>query len=168
MKAKLVFITGAPGIGKSTVASILFKRLPESAWLDGDDVWRMNPFRVNDTTTAMVEQNIQFVLRNYLSAGFAHVILSWVLHRQSIIDRILNGLGELEYEPFIFTLVCDEESLESRLKDDPLREPVTELALRRLRESKELETIKIDVTERSPEQIADEIVGVMAGHSDNG
>ena len=122
MKPKVVLITGAPGVGKSAVASILLERLPESIWLDGDDVWRMNPFRVNGTTTAMVEGNIQFVLRNFLSAGFAYVILSWVLARQPIIDRILEGLTGLEYELFVFTLVCEEEALRARLQDDPSRQ----------------------------------------------
>jgi len=168
MKPKVVLITGAPGVGKSAVASILLERLPESIWLDGDDVWRMNPFRVNGTTTAMVESNIQFVLRNFLSAGFAYVILSWVLHRQAIIDRILEGLAGLEYEPFLFTLVCEEEALKARLEDDPSRQGVTELALRRLRESRELETRKIDVTRRGTEEIVEEILREIAGEGDKG
>ena len=158
MKPKLIFITGAPGVGKTTVSRILFRRLLNSAWLDGDDVWRMNPFRANDTTIPMVESNIQFVLRNYVSSGFSYVILSWVLHRQPIIDSMLKGLKGLEYDLFVFTLVCDEASLAARLKSDPLRETITELALKRLRQSKELETKKIDTTSREPEDIAHEIL----------
>ena len=76
MRPKLIFITGAPGTGKTEVARGLFNRLPNSAWLDGDDVWRMNPFTVDDTTIALAHSNVGAVLRNYLAAGFSHVIFS--------------------------------------------------------------------------------------------
>lgn len=141
------------------MARALLARLPNSVWLDGDDVWRMNPFRVDPTTTSMVESNIRFVLKNFLTSGFSDVIFSWVLHRQEIIDSILGGLSGLDHELFVFTLVCDEEILRRRFQGDPGK---VSLALRRLQESKELLTTKIDVTEKSAEEVATEIVGVTS------
>ena len=43
---KLIIINGAPGAGKSVVGNLLFSRLDNSTFLDGDDVWRINPFEV--------------------------------------------------------------------------------------------------------------------------
>jgi len=160
MRPKLVFITGAPGIGKTEAARRLFERLENSAWLDGDDVWRMNPFRVDDTTIALAHSNIESVLRNYLAAGFSYVIFSWVLHQQAIIDRILKGLEGLEYELSVFTLVSDEGTLLSRLGESA-SQGKRELALLRLRQSKQLQTTKIDTSHRQPNDIVDEIVKMV-------
>ena len=160
---KLIFIGGAPGIGKTTIARKLFERLEHSAWLEGDDVWRMNPFTVNEHTKQMVERNIQFVLRSYLTAGFAYVLFSWVLHHQSIIDRILEGLEGIKYELFTFTLVCDEPALVSRFEKEVSRGDITELPITRLRQSRVMGTNKIDTTNREPEDIVEEIIQAIEG-----
>ena len=55
----LVFIGGAPGVGKSTVANELLSRAGNSVWLDGDDLWRVQPFIVNEVTKDMVEKNME-------------------------------------------------------------------------------------------------------------
>jgi len=163
MRPKLVFITGAPGVGKNTVARLVFARLDGCAWLDGDDVWRMNPFVVDDRTIRIVEANITFVLRSYLAAGFRHVIFTWVLHRQDIIDRLVAGLEGLEHDLSIFTLVCDEATLaERRGRRNPGDAQRVGLAFERLRQSRELATPKIDTTGRTPEEAAEEILAALA------
>lgn len=155
MRPKLIFITGAPGIGKTTVARGLFDRLSGCVWLDGDDVWRMNPFTVNDSTKSMVDSNIRCVLRNFLTTGFPYVILSWVMHRQDIIDKILKGLEGLEYELFVFTLVCDDVTLRTRLESDQFRRHVGELPFVRLRESRALGTTMVDTARMQPNEVVD-------------
>jgi len=104
---KLVFIGGTPGIGKSTVADVLLGRLGNSVWLDGDDLWRMQPFTANEVTENMVEESIQFVLRSFLRSGFAYVFFTWVLHTQGIVDRLLKGLACEPFQFSMFTLLCD-------------------------------------------------------------
>jgi broad-specificity NMP kinase len=158
MSPKLVLVTGPPGIGKTTVARLLFQSLEDSAWLDGDDVWRINPFTVNERTKKIAEANIPFVLRSYLEADYSYVILSWVLHDPALIDRILERIGALEDPPLVFTLVADEAALEARLKTDPERGPITARPFERLRQARLLETRKIDTTDRTPESIAAEIL----------
>ena len=97
MMNKLVFIGGAPGVGKSTVVTELFAQIDRSVWLDGDDVWRMHPFMVNDATMQMVERNIQFVLRSFLKTGFSCILFTWVLHQDSIVKRLLQGLEDQQF-----------------------------------------------------------------------
>ena len=72
-KTRLLLIGGPPGVGKTAVARELFSGFSGSAWLDGDDVWRMNPFESNERTQPIVEANIPFVLSSYLAASFASV-----------------------------------------------------------------------------------------------
>ena len=158
-KQKLIFIGGAPGIGKSVTGDLLVQRLHDSIRVDGDELWcNMNPWRVDDITKAMVEKNIQGVLRNFLEAGFSYVILCWVLHVQGLIDKLVAGLSDLDFEFYSFTLVCDEATLKSRWDNDPTRGPITQLALERLAQTKELKNGKIDTTGITVDDAVEEIL----------
>ncbi len=161
--SKLIFIGGAPGVGKSTVARRLLVRLDHAVWLNGDDLWRMHPFVVNQATTRMVEANLQLVLGSFVAAGFSYVLFTWVLHDQSIIDRLLNGITDTPFQFSLFTLVCDEETLKSRLTSDTSRCTDTSLALRRLQQTLALGSCKIDTTGQTPEVIVEEIMGLIVG-----
>jgi len=83
----LILIGGAPGVGKSTVARKIFTHLDNCVWLDGDNLWRMNPFIVNEKTKQMVERNIHYVLRSFIKEDFSYVLFTWVLH----LNQLLNG-----------------------------------------------------------------------------
>jgi broad-specificity NMP kinase len=79
---KLIVVNGTMGVGKSAVCKSLNGVLNHSVWLDGDWCWMMNPWIVNDENRAMVENNITYQLRSFLTnSTFEHVIFSWVLHR---------------------------------------------------------------------------------------
>ena len=62
---RLYVIGGTMGVGKTTVCRRLARRLPNSAFLDGDWCWDMDPFQVTDATRAMVLDNISALLRNF-------------------------------------------------------------------------------------------------------
>lgn len=154
MRPKLILISGAPGVGKSEVASRLYEMLEECAWLDGDDVWRVHPFRLDAERVALAEGNVIVVLHNYLSSGCANVILTCVLHRQEIIDRILRGLDDVPFEASVVTLVCDESALESRRRASHPGDVNVDISLRRQRECAALDSTKIDTTRLTPDEAA--------------
>jgi len=155
---KLIIINGAPRVGKSVTGNLLFSKLNNSAFLDGDDVWRINPFEVNEKAKNIVEQNIAFVLRNYIKASYEYVILAWVLHQQSIIDRLLNRLDDLKLNVYIFTLIADEDILRDRLRREKSRRTNLNTAIDRLKQSMALGTKKIDTTELQPEEVVNRIL----------
>ncbi len=155
MRPFLIIVNGPPGVGKTAVARCLLPRLEPCAWLDGDDVWRFRPFEVNERTRRIVERNIPFVLRTYLEAGFPRVILTWVLHRQDLIDSILTPIDDLQFERRIVTLVCNESTLLRRLEGDAERQTSPQLAMERLRQVHELTTPKIDTTSLGPHEVAE-------------
>lgn len=47
-KQKLIIISGSPCVGKTTVARELLKSYENSAYCDGDWMWCVNPFSVDD------------------------------------------------------------------------------------------------------------------------
>ena len=154
MNKKLIFIGGAPGIGKSTVAGLLLKDLDNGVWLDGDDLWRMNPFLVDENTKAMVEKNIVFVLNSFLKEHFSYILFTWILHSDSIKDLILSGLGQADFDFMHFTLICDEKTLKERLSIDVQRSTDHSLAIKRLEQSINGKSLKIDTVNKTPSEIA--------------
>ena len=98
MRSKLILIGGEAWTGKSTCARILYKQLNNSAWLDGDDVWRVNPWSVDDPRLRTSDVNVAFVLQTYLQSKFDYVILSSiVLSVPSITERILQRINGVKY-----------------------------------------------------------------------
>ena len=160
MKSKLILIGGEAWTGKSTCAEILFKRLNNSAWLDGDDVWRVNPWSVNDPRLRTSDINMAFVIKTYLQSKFEYVILtSIVLSVPSITERILQRINGVKYELISFTMMCDEQTLTERARDrDNNQNPEFSV----LEQTKNLhDTIRIETASRRPEDVVDEMLAVI-------
>lgn len=151
-KPILILIGGAPGVGKSTVAELLYQHLENSVWLDGDDLWRMHPFCVNDQTKLMVLDNIGFVLGSFLKASFQYVILSWVMHEPQIVDAILDRLIDCEFNLVHCTLGCPDSVLLKRIANAS-RERDPNLCLDRLAATMNNFNDIIDTKDLKPEEV---------------
>ncbi len=81
------------------------------------------------------------------------------MHEQSIIDGILSRLDVGGSEVKAISLLCDEKSLKGRLQKDVdagLREAdVIERSIARLPLYERLDTVKLDVSDLSPEETAE-------------
>lgn len=153
------------GVGKTTVCQLLKKRLPKAVFLDGDWCWDADPFVVNDETKAMVEDNICHTLNNFLRCTeYENVIFCWVMHRQEIIDGILERLNTGDCRMRTVSLVCTPEALRARLLRDVetgLREGgVVERSLERLPLYEKLDTIKLDVSELTAFEAASKLAKI--------
>ena len=160
LKPKLIFIGGEAWTGKSTCAEILFKCLNNSAWLDGDDVWRVNPWSLDDPRLRTSDINMAFVLQTYLQSKFDYVILSSiVLSDPSITARILERIGGVEYDLLSFTLMCDEATLIERAR---LRDEKANPRFVVLEETRALtNTFKIDTDNKKPEEVVEEMLAII-------
>lgn len=115
----LIFIGGTMGVGKTTVGQILKNKLDHSVFLDGDWCWDSSPFIVTEETKAMVIDNIAYLLNSFLDCTeYKNIIFVWVMHEQSVIDRLISMLGKKKYRLFNFSLVCSPEVLRKRLEAD--------------------------------------------------
>lgn len=85
MNKKLIVINGTIGVGKSSVSSKLSKELENSVLLDGDWCWMINPWKVTEENKKMVEENITFLLNQFLkNSGFNHIVFTWVLDYENM------------------------------------------------------------------------------------
>ena len=151
------------GVGKTTTGQALKKALDRCVFLDGDWCWDMDPFQVTPETKEMVLENICTLLNNYLRCtAYENVVFCWVMHEQAIIEEILSRLNHTQHCKIIkLSLVCSEDALRSRLEKDiasGLREEdVRARSLMYLPLYNGLDTVKIDVSGKSTEQIVKEI-----------
>ena len=161
---KLILIGGTMGVGKTTTARILRDQLENSVLLDGDWCWDMHPFQVTEETKAMVMDNICHLLNNFLGcSSIDNVVFCWVMHEQAIIEEILSRLHE-PYQLHSISLVCSAERLAEWIERDVaagLRcADAIDRSIARLPLYAQLNTVKIDVSEITPEEAAHRIAGL--------
>ena len=159
----IFLIGGTMGVGKTTTCRIMKTRLNNSVFLDGDWCWDMHPFQVTDETKQMVMENVCFLLNNFIRcSAFENIVFCWVMHEQAIIDGILSRIETSNCKIHLISLVCGEQALRTRLSKDVKAGIRTEDVIRRSIERipfyEVLNTIKVDVSNRSPEQAANFII----------
>ena len=158
----LYLIGGTMGVGKTTISQQLKRSLDNSVFLDGDWCWDGHPFQVNEETKAMVIDNICYVLNNFLScSAYDNIIFCWVMHEQSIIDTILNNLHTENCIVHCISLITGSDTLIKRLSKDVesgiRNREVIDRSVARLPLYQNLNTIKVDTTDKSIEDIIKEI-----------
>ena len=166
MKKKLIIVNGTMGVGKTTTCRLLNKKLPNSVWLDGDWCWQINPFIVNEENKRMVEDHIRYLLRGFLNnTTIEYVIFSWLIHREDIMDIVVNMVNDLSFHLHKITLTASKEVLSKRIQKDieeGLRSHGTiEASFERLPLYQNQQTIKIDNTHLSVEETVEEILDLL-------
>ncbi len=159
----IYLIGGTMGVGKSTICRIMKYKLNNSVFLDGDWCWDMHPFLVTDETKQMVMENICFLLNNFLGcSAIENVVFCWVMHEQDIINDILSHIETSNCKIHLISLVCSQQELRTRLTKDVeagvRMEDVIQRSIERIPFYEALKTVKVDVSNRSPEQAADYII----------
>lgn len=153
------------GVGKTTVSQQLKDKLNNSVFLDGDWCWDASPFQVTEETKLMVQDNIYYILNNFIHCNaYENVIFCWVMHEQSIIDCLVDRLDIKDCKLKIISLLCDRESLKSRIERDVKLGLRTsdgiEKSLKRIPLYQKLDTIKVNTTGKSVAEVVEEIINL--------
>ena len=154
------------GVGKTTVCQQLKKLTAPSVFLDGDWCWDMAPFQVTEETKAMVQENIAFLLGQFLRCpAYETVIFCWVMHQQEIIDGLLERLPLDGVQVRSVSLLATPETLRERIGRDVERGlrswDVLERSLDRLSCYSALNTEKLWIDRLTPEHAARELAAMM-------
>lgn len=146
------------GIGKSTICNQLNQDLDHSVFLDGDWCWNMDPFVVNQDTKNMVLNNITHCLNNFIhTPGIENIIFCWVMHKQDIINQIIQKLDTEGVDIHLISLICEKEELIKRMLIDRRDNQTIRKSLQYLELYKDLDTQKIDVTTLDVQKTIDKI-----------
>lgn len=159
----LFFISGTMGVGKTTVCQILKNKLSSSVFLDGDSCWNYQEGNITEHDKKEVINTIIHRLNSYLSdSKYENIIFCWVMHEQSIINKILSNLALVNCSLISVSLICTRESLIQRLSGDVENElrkdDIINKSLERLPLYKKLGTIKINTTNKEPFEVANKII----------
>ena len=161
----LYLIGGTMGVGKTAVSQQLKMQLDNSVFLDGDWCWDAHPFQVTEETKEMVLNNICTILNNFLQCSvYENIIFCWVMHEQSIIDTILVRLNPADCRVIPISLICSKEKLVQRLEQDVAAgvrtDDVIQRSVERIGLYQNLNTIKIDTSDKSVAAIVKEIAAL--------
>jgi len=159
----LYIIGGTMGVGKTSICQQLKQKLNNSVFLDGDWCWDASPFQVTEETKKMVLENITFLLNQFLSCdAYDNIIFCWVMHEQSIIDEIMNGLNISGCSVKVLSLICNEETLKTNLQKDigagKRTVDIVDRSISKLPLYESLNTLKINVDKKSIGDVAEEIM----------
>lgn len=159
----IYLIGGTMGVGKTAVCQQMKYLLNNSVFLDGDWCWDANPFQITAETKTMVVDNICHLLNNFIHcSAYENIVFCWVLHRQDVIDSLLEKLDTQQCNIKAISLVCDRETLKARLQkdiDNGIRTAdIIDRSIERRPLYQQLNTVKIDTTSKSVDAVAKEII----------
>ena len=122
----------------------------------------LHPFVGNSETRAMAVDNILHMLRNYRDCSSCNMaIVSWLIDDDNVLDKLKQGIRDLDMEPCVYTLVCSEEQLMKQWKEDKICPWRTEewlsVSLRSLNDFRAKDNV-IDTTYMETKEVADLIV----------
>lgn len=166
MQKKLVIINGVMGVGKTTTCKLLYKELDNSFWLDGDNVWVMNPFKINIENKTMVLENISYILNNFIKNKSAEYILfNWVIETEGIMNELLSRVNTESVQVIKITLTCSRTELLTRIKND-IKEGLRskeniEKSLKRYSLYEDMNTIKLNSTNKTVKQVVEQIKTIV-------
>ena len=110
----------------------------------------------------MVMQNICYLLNSFLHCtAYENVIFCWVMHEQSIINRITDALDTSRCRIVRISLLTDEPTLRRRLSSDVAQgirtADVVDRSAARINMYQALNTIKVDTRNKTVQEIVHEI-----------
>ncbi len=147
------------GVGKSTICKILYKKMDKSIWLDADWCWMMNPICFTDENMRMIENNITYLLCNYLNnSAYQNVIFSLVIDKEEVFSRYLSKLKDLDYKLVIITITCSEEELKKRLRKRGIEDENFLNSIIHSNLYDEMKSKKIDNTNNSIEESVNKVL----------
>lgn len=160
---KLYLIGGTMGVGKTTVCKCLKDKLPNAVFLDGDWCWDANPFQVTDETKEMVIDNICYLLNNFIHcSAYDNIIFCWVMHKQIIIDTIINKIDTMNCSVKIISLLASNETLTERIMKDVKAGTrtidVLERSIAKTASYRNINSVKIETDSKTVCEITEEIM----------
>lgn len=163
---KLIFIGGPMGVGKTTLAKELMKKMPNAVYLDGDWCWYTNPWILNEETRCIAAANAKDMLRRFIeSNSYETIIFTWILHEDSIIKDLTDSLPMNNVEFHNFSLIANEDTIVSRLKkdiDSGLRpQIVIPRSKERLKHYANVSSVHIDTTGLNKDDVVKKIYEIV-------
>ena len=116
---KVIVINGPMGVGKTTVGKYIAENNVGTAFIDGDWCMDIHPFGGNKETKAMAVDNILHLITNYQKCSVCQmIVLVWLMDSEWVYEAVADGIKAMNLDVNSVTLMCDEQELINRWKND--------------------------------------------------
>ena len=116
---KVIIINGPMGSGKTAAGKYIAEHNEGTAFIDGDWCMDLHPFVGNGETRAMAADNILYMISNYSRCSACRmIVLVWLMDDRKVYDSIINGISAMGLDIRSVTLVCSEDVLKRRWRND--------------------------------------------------
>lgn len=128
---RLILITGAPGVGKTSVAQQLAADLDGTVVRLCGDVFvlAVTPFEISDDRRLFLRQNLASCVKHSIAHGYDWVVIECVIPSDEFIAELLAEVGLPPECVFVFALVADRDAYAARLKTTTQQHGMTEAGL---------------------------------------
>lgn len=118
-KQKMIIIDGPMGAGKTTVATLLYKKFNNTAFLGLDRIkWFVSKFPRTNKSNKMTARVILCMCRCYLQHGLP-VVIEQSFRKKSTMKSYVDLAKEKKIPLFIYELAAPKEILIDRVKHRP-------------------------------------------------
>ena len=166
-------------MGRLEIENALVDCLENAVLLDGDKLFHYGRENVHHydqrSDGALVMDTLLNILKGHLNnSNHKTIIFGWGMHLEETHKRVLDAVADSPCKVFNISLVCNEETVLEKtrlalLKERKVWDKICDLELQtlsfrtmnRLQCYELLSTIKIDISGRSPEEVADYIRNVI-------
>lgn len=162
---RVILITGAPGVGKTTVAELLPARLGGTTARLGGDVFvlAVTPFEVSDDRRLFLRENLASFTHHAIAHAYDWVVLECVIPSDAFIEELREAIGIPRDRFFVVSILAEEAAYERRLRRKTRHAGVSEASLQACREWMErIRNLRaptpIDSSAESPERTAAEVL----------
>jgi len=165
LKVKLIFISGQPGSGKTSVANELLDQIKNAALIEADSLVITNPWEFSEKTDGLAIKNAIGLVNNFAEAGFKNTVITGLIRNQKMLDDFFRKL-EKNPEILFVWLSADKELRKNRKKqrnrdgaDDPNHIDFVENLIPDLKsiEIKNGKSIFVNTSSKTIEEIVKEI-----------
>ncbi len=170
MRQKIILVSGFGGTGKTTVGSHLHELLDNNALVEADELFHIKPFEIGEKMGRVKLENSLDVMTNFLKEGYEHVICVGLVWSQAELDAVVSEFPCNNYEHFLFWLSASKEVRFQRVvsRGEPgdtldwlesVEQTIPNPWPLRMNIGR---AIEIDTTNRSPINIAQEVMRLIA------
>lgn len=172
----LIVVYGAPGVGKSSAARLIARRVaPPSACVHHDDLmhrWIVTHAPDPAAEWQLIYTQAKLLTSSYLKAGYSVVVegafAEWdgrqARSREDEIDQLLAAAGSTPVERLVARLEAPDDVLEWRLlRADRDRDVPEALAVAHVYRRSSDTTLVVDTKQKLVDEVVTEIVGRLQG-----
>lgn len=158
----IVFLNGSINAGKSTVAKLLAKEMPNSALVEVDSLSAMIDWMPIDRSVPINLENAVAIIQNFVKRGL-NVIVPYPLSQKNY-EYMTAHLNDCDADIFVFTLAPSIEKAQSDTQDRKL----TEWERERIKHHYDIGIPNptfgkiVDTTNQTPEETAAYIIAELA------